>query len=172
MVSRIVEEANREGAPLSEVERKMLYFSETDWTLPDIMQVNDEFDRNYDQNDYEKKITKLILKAAKHDRRKSRDEYDSWLKAIRILEREDHYMLVMVKQANLHPRGDQLKLLIAGLSVAFVVLGYVVLSSYTSDRYGSTFGRYLAHGTDRIIFYFIIAACALVLYRLGWISRF
>jgi hypothetical protein len=39
LISRIVEEARRENIPLSEVERKMLYFSETDWTLPDIMQV-------------------------------------------------------------------------------------------------------------------------------------
>jgi hypothetical protein len=41
LISRIVEEARRENIPLSEVERKMLYFSETDWTLPDIMQVNE-----------------------------------------------------------------------------------------------------------------------------------
>lgn len=37
----------------------MLYFSETDWTRPDIMEVNDEFDRDYDSNAYEKKITRV-----------------------------------------------------------------------------------------------------------------
>ena len=54
----------------------MLYFSETDWTLPDIMQVNDEFDRDYDQDEYEKKITHLIRKAAAHDRKESGEQYD------------------------------------------------------------------------------------------------
>jgi hypothetical protein len=46
LASRIVEEAVRECTPLSEVERKMLYFSETDWTLPDIDTVSDLFDRD------------------------------------------------------------------------------------------------------------------------------
>jgi len=36
LVAKIAEEAQREGVPLSEVERKMLCFSETGWTLPDI----------------------------------------------------------------------------------------------------------------------------------------
>ena len=49
LISGIVAEAQRENVPLSEVERKMLYFSETGWTLPDIMDVNDAFDREYDQ---------------------------------------------------------------------------------------------------------------------------
>jgi hypothetical protein len=35
LVSRIVTEAQREGVALSEIEREMLYFSETSWTLPD-----------------------------------------------------------------------------------------------------------------------------------------
>ena len=43
LVARIVAEANKEGVPLSEVERKMLYFSETDWTLPDIDEVSEAF---------------------------------------------------------------------------------------------------------------------------------
>ena len=56
LVSRIVAESQREGVPLSEVERKILYFSETAWTLPDIEEVNDAFDREYNQAEYERKI--------------------------------------------------------------------------------------------------------------------
>lgn len=56
VVAKIVEEAQREGVPLSEIERKMLYFSETDWTLPDIIEVSDEFDNEYDRKDYEKRL--------------------------------------------------------------------------------------------------------------------
>jgi hypothetical protein len=37
----------------------MLYFSETAWTLPDIMEVNSTFDRDYDQKKYEQKIREL-----------------------------------------------------------------------------------------------------------------
>src|SRR5690349_23643303 len=56
LISKIVAEAQREKAPLSEIERKMLYFTESGWTLPDIMQVSEQFDREYDQDEYEKKI--------------------------------------------------------------------------------------------------------------------
>ena len=44
IASQIAEEALREGVPFSEAERKMLYFSETAWTLPDIWEVSDKFD--------------------------------------------------------------------------------------------------------------------------------
>jgi hypothetical protein len=60
LVEKIVDEAEREGVPLSEVERKMLYFSETGWTLPDIWEVNAAFDRDYDAAAYEDKIAGLI----------------------------------------------------------------------------------------------------------------
>jgi hypothetical protein len=49
LISQIVEEAQRDAIPLSEVERKMLYFTESGWTLPDITKVSEDFDREYDQ---------------------------------------------------------------------------------------------------------------------------
>jgi hypothetical protein len=131
-----------------------------------------EFDRDYDQDDYEKKITELIVKAAKHDRAESRDAYDAWLEAIRILQREDHYILVMAQTANLRPRGDQLRLFVAGVTLAAVVVGYIVLSSSMSEKYGGTFGRYLPHGAGRIFYYAIIGVFALIAYRLGWMTRY
>lgn len=93
LISRIVEEAQREGIVLSATERKMLYFSETAWTLPDMDTVSDEFDSAYNQRDYEKKIARLIRKVGKRVRKDSPAEYDNWLRAIRRLESEDHYLL-------------------------------------------------------------------------------
>jgi len=34
LIGELVGEAQRENMPLSEVERKMLYFTESGWTLP------------------------------------------------------------------------------------------------------------------------------------------
>src|SRR5437762_3834413 len=65
LISKIVAEAQRENAPLSETERKMLYFTESGWTLPDITQVNEQFDREYNQDEYEKKIARIIGRAYK-----------------------------------------------------------------------------------------------------------
>lgn len=41
LISELVAEAQRENVPLSEIERKMLYFTESGWTLPDMMKVSE-----------------------------------------------------------------------------------------------------------------------------------
>src|SRR5580692_859182 len=99
LISRIVAEAQRENVTLSEIERKMLYFSETAWTLPDIMDVNDEFDKKYDQDAYEKRISQLIKKVISRARKQNPEEFKAWIEAIRHLRKEDRYLLVMVDQA-------------------------------------------------------------------------
>jgi hypothetical protein len=99
LVSKIVEEAQREGVALSEVERKMLYFTESGWTLPDIMEVNEEFDREYDQDTYETKIAKLSQRIVKRIRKEQPEEYEAWKEAVHRLSKGDHYLLVMVGQA-------------------------------------------------------------------------
>jgi len=85
LISKIVEEAQRENISLSEVERNMLYFTESGWTLPDIVQVSEEFDREYDQAKYERKIAKLVTKADRRIRKGSREDYDKWWAATAFL---------------------------------------------------------------------------------------
>jgi hypothetical protein len=87
LVAGIVAEAQRENVSLSEIERKMLYFSETDWTLLDMMEVNDAFDRDYDQDKYENKIAHLIRNATKRTRKDSPEEFASWISAARKLKK-------------------------------------------------------------------------------------
>ena len=128
LISQIVEEAQRENISLSEVERKMLYFTESGWTLPDIMKVSEDFDREYDQDKYEQKIAKLVTKADKRIRKGVHGDYDKWWAAIRFLEREDHYILVMIRLAGLRPRGDQLRLLTTGLGIVTLILIAIFLS--------------------------------------------
>jgi hypothetical protein len=66
LAERIAAEAAREGKPLTEIERKMLYFTETGWTLPDMIQVNAEFERrDYDYDTYERKILGLAREIEK-----------------------------------------------------------------------------------------------------------
>ena len=128
LISQIVTEAQRENIPLSEVERKMLYFTESGWTLPDIMKVSEDFDREYDQDDYEQKIARLVAKTDKNVREGQRDDYERWWAAIRFLEREDHYITVMIRLARLRPRGDQLRLFATGLGIVAVILTSIFLS--------------------------------------------
>jgi hypothetical protein len=127
LISELVAEAQRENVPLSEVERKMLYFTESGWTLPDMMKVSEDFDREYDQGKYERKIAKLVTKADRRMRKSSRDDYDRWWAAIRFLQREDHYISVMIRFAGLRPRGDQLRLFAAGLGIVSCILMWTFL---------------------------------------------
>jgi hypothetical protein len=127
LVSQVVEEAQRENNPLSEIERKMLYFTESGWTLPDIMKVSEDFDREYDQNDYERKIAKLVTKADRRIRKSPGDDYGRWWAAIRYLQREDHYISVMIRLAGLRRRGDQLRLFVTGLGIVTCLLGWTFL---------------------------------------------
>ena len=101
IAARIADEAQRDGVPLSEVERKMLYFSETAWTLPDIWTIGDEFDLNFEQSAYEKKISKLIKKAVARALKQNHEEFEAWTAAIHHLNKNDRYLNVMIKQAGL-----------------------------------------------------------------------
>jgi hypothetical protein len=127
LISKIVAEAERENAPLSETERKMLYFTESGWTLPDMAQVSEQFDREFDQDGYEKKIARIIAKAYKHILHDSRDEYDKWWDAVQFLRREDHYISVLIGLAALRLRWDQWKLLAAGLAIVACILVWIIL---------------------------------------------
>ena len=83
LIGRIITQAQLERVSLTDVERKMLYFSESGWTLPDIDQISDVFDRDYDQGQYERKIgtlirnfcaktAKIIKTSLKHGRKRSK----------------------------------------------------------------------------------------------------
>ena len=110
LVSKVAAEADSEGAPLSEIERKMLYFSETAPTLPDIVELNDAFDRDYNSDDYEKRIAGLIGTAKQRLRKSDKQMLEAWSDAIRALRKEDCYLLVMIDRAgaSVRPRGDLL----------------------------------------------------------------
>lgn len=128
LISEIVDEAQRENIPLSEVERKMLYFTEGGWTLPDMMEVYENFDREYDQAKYEQKIARLVTKTDRRIRKGSREDYDRWWAAIRFLQREDHYISVMIRLAGLRRRGDQLRLFATGLGIVACILSWIFIS--------------------------------------------
>ncbi len=96
-VAAIVREAAAQGVPLSELERKTLYFSEGGWTLPDMAEVSATFDAEYDSQEYEAKIAGLIRAALR------KGDQQTWRDAAAILGEEDHYILVMMEQAGGQP---------------------------------------------------------------------
>ncbi len=151
LVDRIVAEAQREGTTLSEVERKMLYFSETDWTLPGILEINEAFERECDQEEYEQKIALLVRKL---QQTLTPEEQEDWGNAVLKLCDGDHYLLMLIDSAsskggrmgrigrslgpwlpilnNQAPRkpGDLRRLVIAALAIATLLLTLGVIRAH------------------------------------------
>ena len=132
LAERIVSQARRDGVSLTEIERKMLYFSETYWTLPDMAEVSAEFDRDYDQDEYETKIAGLV-RGIEQELIEDEEADRSWENAVRVLRDEDHYLVVLIDGANEaevkagRPPGDFLKLVLTALlviAVAFAVMWF------------------------------------------------
>ncbi len=69
LISKVIEEAEFEHVSLSNIEKKMLYFSEVYPSLPDIYDVNAKFERDYDSDEYEAKIAGLLSNARDRDSR-------------------------------------------------------------------------------------------------------
>ena len=84
LVSRIVAEARPENVPLSDVQRDMLYCSETAWTLPRGIRRKD---RTADSA------------SARHARSENQPEFDGWSDTFRVLSEEDRYLLVIAGES-------------------------------------------------------------------------
>jgi len=104
-VSRIVTEAVRENAPLSDLEKRTLYFTETGSDakqeyLDDVA----EFEDQHDDREYEQKIARLLKKAYDYDSAHPEelgveDAGQTYWSAYEVLRREDHYILIMIDEA-------------------------------------------------------------------------
>jgi hypothetical protein len=126
LAGMIVEEANRNGAPLTEVERKMIYFTETGWTLPDMKGVSAEFDRDYDQAEYEQRIASTVGKVQDSLAADGRqEERANWARALEKLGEGDHYLLVLIGAAGRTRKGARqtfMKLALVLVFLAFIAI--------------------------------------------------
>jgi hypothetical protein len=98
LLSKVLEQAQRDGVSFSEIEKRMLLFSEQSASDGDL-QAEREFDAECDDQQYEAKITRLFRRAYAHDK-KNLDE-NSWKEALDALSEADVYALVMVDQAGI-----------------------------------------------------------------------
>jgi hypothetical protein len=60
LVAQTAEQAALEGVPLSDLEKRMMYFTESSYVPEDPIKLNDEFEAEYDSDEYEAKISKLL----------------------------------------------------------------------------------------------------------------
>jgi len=83
-----------------------------------------------------------------------------------FLDRQDHYVLVIIRQAALRPRGDQLKLFGTAIVVAGLFLTFIFVSIYLESRYRLDFGKYMPSRDIREFLWWAILVSLTIVYFL------
>jgi hypothetical protein len=147
LVQQTAEQAVLENVPLSGLEKRMMYFTETGECPEDPIALNDAFEAEYDSTAYEKKISRLMAGAYRRIKRENPEKLRSWNEAFRVLGKGDHYILLFWRQKTFKksPRMWPTYVLgaLAAVSLYFLVL--FVFGSKGSVRRGeqSPLDRYV-----------------------------
>jgi hypothetical protein len=137
LVQQTTEQATRENIPLSDIEKKMMYFTESDTaSCGNPVELNDSFEAQYDTAEYEAKISRLLHHAYNRLKVEDPERIRNWDQAIRTLRKGDHYFLVLwdLKLPSEHPTRDFFKLLGIGLLVAVgIAIATLLAAEYKID---------------------------------------
>jgi len=119
LVAQTAEQAVLEGVSITDVEKRMMYFTEGVGASEDPIKLNEEFEAECDSDEYEAKISRLLHHAYYRLRKENVAACKNWDISIRCLRRGDHYLLVMwdLTPPGERPPGDSLKLLASALGV-------------------------------------------------------
>jgi hypothetical protein len=140
LVQQAAEQAALENVSLSDLEKRMMYFTESDPASCDNpIDLNGEFEEQYDTEEYEVKISRLLRNAYKRLKHEDAEKLSNWNEAIHTLRTGDHYILVLLDvNSELVQQGPRPWVAIAwgvGLGIALVILMMVgiILDHYLSN---------------------------------------
>jgi hypothetical protein len=135
LVNRIVDQAKRSNLALTEVETAMLGFSAAS-ASPAEMQASAAFDRDYDKEKFEAKVSRLCREVYEMD--KSLGRAGIWEQSLDTLADEDMYLAVIIRKTGLRQRPlpwylpklgslrefvPGIAMVLAGIVVAFTPIG-------------------------------------------------
>lgn len=96
LVQQTAEQAALERVSLSDLEKRMMYFVENDPTsCANPLELNDEFEAQYDTTEYEGKIARLLHHAYRRLKADDPERTRTWDDALRTLYNGDHYLPVL-----------------------------------------------------------------------------
>jgi hypothetical protein len=173
LVQETSEQAAWENMPLSDIEKKMMYFTESDAASCDNpAELNDDFEAQYETAEYEAKVSRLLHHAYNRLKAEDPERKRNWDQAIRTLRKGDHYFLVLwdLKLPSEHPTRDFFKLLGVGLLVAVgIAIATILVVEYKIDI--ERFRKYLLVAIVGL--FLLVTGVFRVLYRVAvvWIHR-
>jgi hypothetical protein len=157
LVAQTVEQASLEGVPLADLEKRMMYFTESGYVPEDPIKLHDEFDAECDRAEYEAKISRLLHHAYQRLRKENDAARKNWDLAIRCLRRGDHYLLVMWGQ---RPGIHAPELI--GLAIGVFVLAALAGLTWIASRFHPPSPRLI-----QAVFLVVILAVFLFPHRVG-----
>ena len=96
LVQEVTHQAALEHVPFSDLEKKLMYFSEMDIaSCSDPAALQYEFRAHHDVKAYEGKVSTLLHHSYDRLKREERQKIGVWNQAIRVLGDGDHYLLVL-----------------------------------------------------------------------------
>ena len=153
LVQQTAEQAALENVPLSDLEKRMMYFTEVEECPEDPIALNEEFEAEYDTEKYEAKMSKLMRHARQRIKKGNPEAARQWKEAIRELSKGDHYILILCGEGldsvqvdpTERPPHDFLKLLGTAILVVAAFVGLAFLGAHFGIfSAGGEKGRYHA----------------------------
>ena len=186
LVQQTAEQAALENVPLSDLEKRMMYFTETEECPEDPIALNDAFEAEYDTDEYEAKLSKLMHHAHSRIKKENREAAGKWNEAIQQLSKGDHYILILCNEgldlvpgvSTERPPYDSLKLL--GTAILVIVLGLGVIAAVTffADHYNIHWHWESGPDTHRITpawiersFLFLLIGAYVYFLMLPWLRK-
>jgi hypothetical protein len=139
LVQQTAEQASLEGVPLSDLEKRMMYFTESGEVPEDPIKLNEEFEAEYDTAKYEAKIARLMRHAYARLRKKDDGAHKTWDTAIKCLRRGDHYLLVLWSESPGEEWSAAYLLKILTGSLAVIVVMAVV--AFLAEKFAPQWSR-------------------------------
>jgi hypothetical protein len=135
--------------PFSDLEKRMMYFTETGECPEDPIALNDAFEAEYDTTAYEKKISGLMARAHRRIKRENSEKLRLWNDAFGVLGKDDHYLLLFWRQNALRrsPRMWRIYVLGALAVVSFYLLMFLFFGNRERMRHGqqAPIDKYIPH---------------------------
>ena len=96
LVEQVLRQAPIESVPLSDIEKRMMYFTEGSDAVEDPVSLSEEFGEQCNTAEYEAKISRLLKHARGRVKAQKGADWETWNEAVAVLREGDHYILVML----------------------------------------------------------------------------
>ena len=179
LVQQTVEQALLEHVTFSDLEKRMMYFTEADEMTEDPIALNEAFETEYDSAEYERKVSRLMRNAHKRIKRENSQSARTWDESIRELSKGDHYLLVLLGPSSFgYPPGRKLfgssfwKLLGLGLLTLILALIIFAVVLHRADSIPpSAHPEKFPSQVKYVLFGFAIVIYLVAAFLPGWVGK-